>query len=104
MPAPTGSDRNVAPTSRCQIGNIMEKSKVKFGTDGWRGVIAEDFTFENVRRVAQATADYWNSRPLPKTAIIGYDNRFFSEVFAKLVCEVFAANGIRPLYPPVAVP
>jgi phosphomannomutase len=82
----------------------MQKTSIRFGTDGWRGVIAEDFTFENVRRVAQATADYWNSRPLPKTAIVGYDNRFFSEVFAKLVCEVFAANGIRPLYPPVAVP
>ena len=39
----------------------MQLTKIKFGTDGWRGVIAEDFTFENVRRVAQATADYWNS-------------------------------------------
>ncbi len=82
----------------------MEKSKIKFGTDGWRGVIAEDFTFENVRRVAQATADYWNERKLPKSAIVGYDNRFLSETYAKLVCEVFAANGITALYPPEAVP
>jgi len=82
----------------------MQKTPIKFGTDGWRGVMAEDFTFENVRRVAQATADYWNSRPLPKSAIVGYDNRFFSEVFAKLVCEVLAANGIKPLYAPTAVP
>src|SRR5437867_3770460 len=82
----------------------MHKTPIKFGTDGWRGVIAEDFTFENVRRVAQATADYWNALPLPKAAIVGYDYRFLSEVFAKLVCEVLAANGIKPLYPPVAVP
>ena len=82
----------------------MEKSKIKFGTDGWRGVIADDFTFENVRRVAQATADYWNAQRLPKKAIVGYDNRFLSEVFARLVCEVLAGNGIEALYPPEAVP
>ncbi len=80
------------------------KAKIKFGTDGWRGVIADDFTFENVRRVAQATADYWNAQRLPKKAIVGYDNRFLSEVYARLVCEVFAGNGIEALYPPEAVP
>ncbi len=82
----------------------MQRTVIKFGTDGWRGVIADDFTFENVRRVAQATADYWNSQNLPKAAIVGYDNRFLSEVYAKLVCEVFAANGIKAIYPPQAVP
>lgn len=82
----------------------MQRTKIRFGTDGWRGVIAEDFTFENVRRVAQATADYWNERNLPKAAIVGYDNRFLSETYAKLVCEVFAANGIKALYPEIAVP
>jgi phosphomannomutase len=82
----------------------MQNSPIKFGTDGWRGVIAEDFTFDNVRRVAQATADHWNSLSLPKTAIVGYDNRFMSESYAKLVCEVLAANGITALYPPEAVP
>ena len=82
----------------------MSKTKIKFGTDGWRGVIADDFTFENVRRVAQATADFWNSQPLPKKAIVGYDNRFLSEVYARLVGEVFAGNGIEVLYPPEAVP
>ena len=83
----------------------MQLTKIKFGTDGWRGVIADDFTFENVRRVAQATADYWNSLVgARKTAIVGYDNRFLSENFAKLVCEVLAANGFKALYPPLAVP
>src|ERR1039457_4803939 len=83
----------------------MQPTRIKFGTDGWRGVIAEDFTFENVRRVAQATADYWNSLVgTQKAAIVGYDNRFLSETYAKLVCEVLAANGIKALYPPLAVP
>ena len=79
-------------------------TKIKFGTDGWRGVIADDFTFANVRRVAQATADYWNAQPLPKKTIVGYDNRFFSEVYARLVSEVLAANGIETLCAPEAVP
>ena len=82
----------------------MQRSVIKFGTDGWRGVIAEDFTFENVRRVAQATADYWNAQNLPRATIVGYDNRFLSETYAKLVCEVFAANGIKALYPAQSVP
>ncbi len=83
----------------------MQLTRIKFGTDGWRGVIAEDFTFENVRRVAQATADYWNSLVgTQKAAIVGYDNRFLSETYAKLVCEVLAANGIKAFYPPLAVP
>jgi len=82
----------------------MSNTKIKFGTDGWRGVIADDFTFANVRRVAQATADYWNAQPLPKKTIVGYDNRFFSEVYARLVCEVLAANGIETQYAPEAVP
>jgi phosphomannomutase len=82
----------------------MSNINIKFGTDGWRGVIADDFTFENVRLVAQATADYWNAQSLPKRAIVGYDNRFLSETFARLVCEVLAGNGIEALCPPVAVP
>jgi alpha-D-glucose phosphate-specific phosphoglucomutase len=83
----------------------MDRTKIVFGTDGWRGVIAEDFTFENVRRVAQATADYWNSFVgTQRAAIVGYDNRFLSETYAKLVCEVLAANGIKALYPPQAAP
>jgi len=82
----------------------MSNNKIKFGTDGWRGVIADDFTFANVRRVAQATADYWNSQLLPKKTIVGYDNRFHSETFAKLVCEVLAANGFETLCAPEAVP
>ncbi len=70
--------------------------QIKFGTDGWRGVIARDFTFENLSRVAQATMDYLNRAGLgDKGLVIGYDRRFMSRDFARRVAEVAAGNGIR---------
>ncbi len=80
---------------------------VQFGTDGWRAVMAEGFTFANVARVAQATADYWSTHPVPdtnRTVIIGYDRRFLSERFAAITAEVFAGNGFQVVLSPVAVP
>jgi phosphomannomutase len=71
-------------------------SKIKFGTDGWRAIIAEDFTFENLDRVAQATAAYWNANPIPgteKSAVVGYDRRFLSDQFACRTAEILAGNG-----------
>lgn len=69
--------------------------QIKFGTDGWRGVIAKDFTFENLSLVAQATMDYLNREGLgDKGIIIGYDRRFLSRDFARRVAEVAAGNGI----------
>lgn len=73
-------------------------TKIKFGTDGWRAVIAEDFTFENVERVAQAAADFWREKPVKgtrKLLVVGYDRRFFSDRFAELVAEVFSGNGFK---------
>src|SRR6188508_2268693 len=73
-------------------------STIKFGTDGWRAVIAEDFTFANVDRVAQATADFWKKNPVPGTeqkAIVGYDRRFLSDQFARRTAEVLAGNGFE---------
>ena len=70
-------------------------AQIKFGTDGWRAVIAEDFTFENLERVSQATAAYWLAEPVKGTkrkVVIGYDRRFLSDQFAKRAAEVFAAN------------
>ena len=58
---------------------------IKFGTDGWRGVIADDFTYANVRRVAHGTAEYLLSRSKDPLAVIGYDCRFASEEFARAV-------------------
>ncbi len=74
---------------------------IKFGTDGWRGVIAEDFTFENVRRVSQAIADYINDQRATineQRIIVGYDRRFLSEEYAKIACEVLAANNIKVFF------
>ncbi len=70
---------------------------IKFGTDGWRGVIAETFTFENVRLVSQAVADYWRDISNLDTGlevVIGFDTRFLSDRFAAEAARVMAANGI----------
>jgi phosphomannomutase len=68
---------------------------IKFGTDGWRGVIAREFTFENLSLVAQATMDYMNSHGLAaKGLVIGYDKRFLSREFAERSAEIAAGNGI----------
>ena len=69
--------------------------EIKFGTDGWRGLIADDFTFENVRRVAGAIAGYVLNHEDPRGGIIvGYDCRFASPAAAKVVAEVIAGAGI----------
>ncbi|NJD91933.1 MAG: phosphoglucomutase/phosphomannomutase family protein, partial [Geobacter sp.] len=68
---------------------------MKFGTDGWRGVIAREFTFENVAIVAQATIDWLVSQGLSaKGVVIGYDKRFLSREFAERTAEIAAGNGI----------
>jgi alpha-D-glucose phosphate-specific phosphoglucomutase len=69
--------------------------KIKFGTDGWRGVIADDFTFANVAKVAQAISDYYQTQPdRQKGLIVGYDARFLSREFAEEVAQVLAGNGL----------
>jgi phosphomannomutase len=68
---------------------------IKFGTDGWRGIIADDFTFENVRLVARAIAAHVHKNEHPeKGIIIGYDTRFGSRRFAEASAEVIASYGI----------
>ena len=88
-------------------------SLIKFGTDGWRAVIAEDFTFANVARVAQATADFWKSEiSNPKSeifgrepkVIVGFDRRFFSDKFAQTTAEVFAGNDFQVVLTPEPTP
>lgn len=74
----------------------MTENPVHFGTDGWRAIIAETFTFENVMACAQASADhfaatYGKARPM----IVGYDTRFLSDEFALAVARVLAGNGFR---------
>lgn len=78
---------------------------IKFGTDGWRGVIAEDYIFDNVRRAAQGTANYFAQHGARERGmVIGYDNRFASENFAAAVAEVLAANGISVLLTETGTP
>jgi alpha-D-glucose phosphate-specific phosphoglucomutase len=71
---------------------------IKFGTSGWRGVIADDFTFNNVRIVTQAIAEYVKSQNKGNnTVIIGYDPRFLSERFSEVSAEILAGNNIKVL-------
>lgn len=73
-------------------------NKIRFGTDGWRGVIAEDYTFDNVRRCAQGFSSFMLKRGKQgHLFIIGHDKRFHSENFALAAAEVLAGNGLRVL-------
>jgi phosphomannomutase len=70
--------------------------KIRFGTDGWRAVIAEDYTFNNVRRCAQGFSDYLISQGYQgEWVVIGYDKRFHSENFSAACAEVLVANNLR---------
>jgi phosphomannomutase len=89
------------------ITERIPRTPILFGTDGWRAVIAHEFTFANLERVAQAYADFLNaSQPAAQArragettpaphAVVGYDRRFLSEKFAARAAEVLAGNGIR---------
>ncbi len=83
----------------------MINNPIKFGTDGWRGIIAQDFTFDNVRACSQAVADYLKQAGLASRGlIVGYDTRFASEDFASAAAEVVAGNGIKVYLCPSATP
>ena len=76
-------------------GSATAKTVVKFGTDGWRGIIADDFTYANVRVAARAIAHYVLQHEDAKAGVcVGYDTRFGSRSFAKVVAEVVAGAGI----------
>lgn len=80
---------------------------IRFGTDGWRGVIADDFTFANVERVAQASAAHWLAAPAPGTrplVVVGFDRRFLSDQFAVRAAEVLAGNGLEVVLTPEPTP
>lgn len=79
--------------------------KIKFGTDGWRGVIAEEYTFDNVRRCAQGYASYMLEQgKAGQRIVVGHDKRFSSEHFAAAVAEVLAGNGFSVLLTDGATP
>lgn len=68
---------------------------IKFGTDGWRAVVAKEFTVENVARVAQGTATWVIQQKLPLVAVVGHDCRFGGELFAETTAKVFLQNGFE---------
>lgn len=74
---------------------MKAKTEIKFGTDGWRSVIADGFTFENVRRVTQATCDVLRRSSKSRLILIGYDHRFFSPQFAETAARVAIGNGFK---------
>jgi phosphomannomutase len=79
--------------------------KIHFGTDGWRGKIAEDYTFANIRRCTQGFAEYLLKKgAINEWVVVGYDQRFSSENFAAAVAEVLAGNGINVLLTDKATP
>jgi alpha-D-glucose phosphate-specific phosphoglucomutase len=83
----------------------LTSNPIKFGTDGWRGIIDQDFTLDNVRVCAQGVADYLKGVGLAdRGLIIGYDTRRASEDFAAAAAEVTAANGIKVYLYPNATP
>ena len=70
-------------------------SKIKFGTDGWRAIIAKDYTVDNVARVSQGTADWLIENFENPTCVIGHDCRYAGEMFAEASTKVLAAAGVK---------
>jgi phosphoglucomutase len=75
----------------------MTSSPIKFGTSGWRGLIADDFTFANVRLAVTAIAQHVNDVKKNSTILVGYDTRFYSEEFSQLAVDILQQNHIRTL-------
>lgn len=73
----------------------MTTETIKFGTDGWRAIIAKDFTVYNVARVAKALADWLNSRGTNPKVVVGHDCRFGGAMFTETVTDVLCANGVK---------
>ena len=75
----------------------MAAGEISFGTDGWRGIVADDFTYANVRVVSQAVALYLSAEPPEGRVVVGHDTRYCAELFAREVARVLAANSRRVL-------
>jgi alpha-D-glucose phosphate-specific phosphoglucomutase len=75
----------------------MTISPIKFGTSGWRGLIADDFTFANVRLAVTAITEHVKSKSAKPTILVGYDTRFYSEEFSQLAVSILEEHEIRAL-------
>lgn len=83
---------------------VPEAGAIRFGTDGWRDVIADGYTFPNVRRVTRALCDVLREASLPPKLVVGYDTRFLSPRFAAAVAETASARGFDVWLTPRATP
>jgi hypothetical protein len=79
-------------------------AEIKFGTSGWRAIVAEEFTFGNIRRAVTGIAQYVASQAGPKTVLVGRDPRFLGEMFVAEAAKVLAAHGVTPVIIPEAAP
>jgi phosphoglucomutase len=79
-------------------------AEIKFGTSGWRAIVAEEFTVENIRRAVAGIAQYVASQDGPKTVLVGRDPRFLGEMFVAEAAKVLAAHGVAPLIIPDPAP
>src|SRR5467141_5007733 len=75
----------------------MSSTPIKFGTSGWRGQIADDFTFANVRLAVTAIAEHVRSKVKNPTILVGYDTRFYSEEFSRLAVDILQEHKIHTL-------
>ncbi len=82
----------------------MPGKRIQFGTSGWRAIIADEFTFENVRLAVAAVAGHVKSKTRNPTLIVGHDPRFLSEEFARMAAEVLAGHGVNVLLCDAAAP
>jgi alpha-D-glucose phosphate-specific phosphoglucomutase len=76
---------------------LSATSPIKFGTSGWRGLIADDFTFANVRLAVTAIAEHAKAKIQQPAILVGYDTRFYSEEFSQLAVDILQQHGIRAL-------
>ena len=72
-------------------------TQIKFGTDGWRAIIAKEFTTDNVARVSLAVSDFLKENNDHPTVVIGHDCRFAGELFAETAAKVLAKKGVKVL-------
>jgi phosphomannomutase len=79
----------------CNLKKTNSMNDIKFGTDGWRAIIAKDYTIENVNRVSIAVADYLLKQKPEPVIIIGHDCRFGGKMFTESACQVFCKKGVK---------
>ena len=85
-------------TNQRSYNEVVAHSTIRFGTDGWRGRMADDYTFANVRRCAQGFANWLlDGGHASQKVVVGHDKRFQGEFFAEAVAEVLAGNGLQVL-------